>query len=87
MEASVDSVLLCALSSHLRGAPFRVAVEPTPLNGLRDASEVLTDKIVSLPRVKISAVIGRLDEPTLERVEGALMLVLGLGAKVARPPR
>ena len=85
--APVDSVLLCALSTHLRSAPFLVAVAPTSANGLRDTSEVLIDKIVSLPRAKIGAVIGRLDEETLERVHGALMLVLGLGATLARSPR
>ena len=84
---AIDSVVLCPVTSDLRQAPFRVMVEPTPDTGLRLPSEVMADKPVTLPRDKLVQIIGSLRAADMERVDGALMLVLGLGARAARLSR
>ena len=83
----VDSVVLCPVTSDLRWAPFRVVVEATPDTGLRLPSEIMADKPVTMPREKLTQTIGSLRAADMERVDGALMLVLGLGATAARPSR
>lgn len=73
----LESVVLCPITSDLRNALFRVTVEPTPGNGLYSLSQVMTDKISTLPRAKLGAVFGRLDEDRMKAVERALLVVIG----------
>ena len=74
----LESVVLCPVTSDLRNAAFRVTVEPNPANGLRTLSQVMVDKLATLPRTKISEPIGRLDEARMKTVDRALLLVVGL---------
>jgi mRNA interferase MazF len=62
----------------LRDAAFRVTVEPNPANGLRALSQVMADKLSTLPRAKISAPFGRLDAARMRAVDRALLLVVGV---------
>ncbi|MCJ2072814.1 type II toxin-antitoxin system PemK/MazF family toxin [Methylobacterium sp. J-030] len=74
-----DSLLVCLLTSTLRDAPlFRLTVEPTPANGLRSVSQIMTDKIIAMPRAKCSAPIGRLERDTVATLNRMLALVLGI---------
>jgi mRNA interferase MazF len=74
----LESVVLCPVTSDLRNAAFRVTVEPNPANGLRTLSQVMVDKLATLPRTKISEPIGRLDEARMKTVDRALLLVVGV---------
>ena len=74
----LESVVLCPVTSDLRNAAFRVTVEPNPANGLRTLSQVMVDKLATLPRTKISEPIGRLDEERMKTVDRALLLVVGV---------
>lgn len=74
----LDSVVLCPVTSDLRNAVFRVTVEPNPANGLRTLSQVMVDKLSTLPRTKISEPFGRLDEERMKAIERALLLVVGV---------
>ena len=67
----LESVVLCPVTSDLRNAAFRVTVEPNPANGLRTLSQVMVDKLATLPRTKISEPIGRLDEARMKTVDRA----------------
>lgn len=78
MLDALPTLLVCPLSSELRDADFRVLVQPTPGNGLRLASQVMVDKLSTLPRSKISAAFGRLEPDSLREVGRALLLVMGL---------
>jgi mRNA interferase MazF len=74
-----DSFTVAPLTSHLVGAPlFRITVEPSPTNGLRSVSQVMIDKLVTLPRAKLGPVIGRLDADVVQRVNRSLAVWLGL---------
>ena len=74
----LESVVLCPVASDLCNAAFRVTVEPKPSNGLRALSQVMVDKLSTLPRTKISLPFGRLDEERMKTVDRALLLVVGL---------
>ena len=75
---ALDSVVLCPVTSDLRTAAFRVTVEPTSVNGLRVLSQVMVDKLSTLPRAKLSPPFGKLEEERLKAVDRALLLVVGL---------
>lgn len=78
--AGLDSVTLLPLTTDLRNWPlFRVAVEPTRENGLRQRSHVMVDKAATVLRAKIGRPIGRLDPATMRVVDTALANFLGLG--------
>ena len=73
------SVTVCPLTSERVGTPlFRVPVAATAGNGLKKDSEAMADKLATLRRERIGAVIGRLDELVAERIDAAVRLWLGL---------
>jgi len=74
----LESVVLCPVTSDLRNAVFRVTVEPSPTNGLRSLSQIMVDKIATLPRTKISEPFGRLDAERMKAIDRALLLVVGV---------
>ncbi|WP_298292997.1 type II toxin-antitoxin system PemK/MazF family toxin [Thiomonas sp.] len=74
----LDSVVVSPVTSDLRNAAFRVTVEPTPINGLRALSQVMVDKLSTLPRTKLSEPFGRLDGEKMKMVDRALLLVVGV---------
>lgn len=76
--ADLESVVLCPVTSDLRNADFRVTVEANPANGLHTLSQVMVDKLSTLPRSKISAPFGRLDDKRMKLVDRALLLVVGV---------
>ena len=57
---------------------FRITLEPSAANGLREVSQIMVDKIVSVKREKIGEAFGRLDDETLLRVNRALTVWLGV---------
>ncbi len=73
------SVIVCQMTSDLADAPdFRVTVEPRAGNGLREISQVMADKPVTLRRERIGQVIGRLAEDEIVALDAALAFVMGL---------
>ena len=73
------SMVVCQLTSELADAPdFRVAIEPSPENGLRLKSQVMADKPVTVRRERIGQRIGRLGNEDMARLGIALAFVLGL---------
>jgi mRNA interferase MazF len=76
---STTSVLLCPITSDVTGGlPVRPIVEADENNGLRVRSQIMTDKLLALPRSRVRRVIGRIDPETSSRLDTALLLVLGL---------
>lgn len=75
-----DSVTVCLLTTDLIDAPlFRVRIDPAAANGLSRPSDVMADKVLTVPRQVVSLKpFGRLSASELERVDAALRLWLGL---------
>lgn len=67
------SVTICPITSAVIDAPlFRISVLPGARTGLAEASQVMADKIVSVPRAAIAKRIGRCDASELQLVDEAL---------------
>ena len=76
--ADHPSVTFLPVTSELRATPlFRVRVDPSPENGLSVPSQVMVDKVQSVPREKIGPVFGRLAAESLLAVNRALAVFLG----------
>jgi mRNA interferase MazF len=76
---ATTSVLVCPMSSEVTELHrLRPVVEPTANNGLRLRSQIMTDKINALRRDRVRQVLGSLDTDASERLDSALLLVLGL---------
>ena len=66
------------MTTTRRAAPFyRLPLEPTPANGLREASDVMVDKIFALARGKCGEAIGRLSRDQIAALNHRLALVIG----------
>lgn len=77
--SGLQSVILCPLTSELTdSAPLRMMVAPEPGNGLHKPSQIMADKIGTVPRLKCREVIGSLKASELEELNTALALVVGL---------
>lgn len=76
--ADLESVVICPVTSELRDAAFRVTIEPSPANGLQKLSQVMVDKLSTLPRARISQPFGRLDDEGMRAISRALLLVVGV---------
>jgi mRNA interferase MazF len=76
---TTTSVLVCPMSSDITEFHrTRPVVEPTASNGLRLRSQIMTDKINALRRDRVRQALGSLDSDASERLDSALLVVLGL---------
>jgi mRNA interferase MazF len=83
-----DSITICALTTDETEAPlFRLPVEPNARNGLRGPCRLMVDKITTVPKSKIGARIGHLDDADLLRLNQAVLVFLGLGVSPRAKPR
>ena len=74
------SVTVCPITSDCVDAPlFRLTLPPGVRTGLRGVSQVMIDKIVSVPRAAIRAEVGECDARELDAVDDGLRRWLGLG--------
>ena len=78
-NAAHASITVAPLTSTLLAAPlFRIALEPSSGNGLKQASQVMVDKIITLPRAKIGRVVGTVGDDAMIQVTRALAVWLGI---------
>ena len=76
---ATSSVTICGLTSDPTDAPlFRIAVEPSQINGLKTASRLMADKITTMQKLKLGTRIGRLGDDDMMRLNRAMMIFLGL---------
>ena len=77
--SGTESILLCPCTSDpVPPHAIRVSIEPSAENGLRIRSQIMVENITAIPRSRCSEVIGRLDAETVDRLNEALALVIGL---------
>lgn len=77
--ADHPSVTICLITSHLQQTPlFRYSIDPCPENGLETLSQVQIDKLMTVPCVKVGAVIGCLSEKQMNEITKLLALWIGI---------
>jgi mRNA interferase MazF len=74
------SVTVCPITSDCVDAPlFRLALPPGARTGLRVVSQIMIDKIVSVPRASISEEVGECDARELEAIATIRERLIALG--------
>lgn len=84
---ATDSITICAFTTDEADAPlFRLLVGATNRNSLNGPSRLMVDKITTVPKSKMGALIGQLDEEDVLRLNQAVLVFLGLAmSPKARP--
>jgi mRNA interferase MazF len=74
------SVVVCPLTSTIRADAdtYRVTIEPTAANGLREPSQISIDKIAAVAAMRIGQRIGRADDVVMDQVTRALAVFLDI---------
>lgn len=76
-----NSRTVCALTTFMKDVPlFRVSVTPSALNGLRSPSQLMVDKITTLPKTRLRTRLGQLGDKDMLRLERAILIFLGLAS-------
>ncbi len=76
---ATDSITICAFTTDETDAPlFRLSVQPNERNGLRAPCRLMVDKITTVPKTKVGARVGRLDDEDILRLNQAVLVFLGL---------
>lgn len=82
--ATHASVILCQMTStpptseRAEAPDFRVSLTPDAANGLREPSQIMADKPVTVRRTRIGATVGRLAPTDLRRLDVGLAFAIGL---------
>jgi mRNA interferase MazF len=76
---ATNSITMCAFTTDETDAPlFRLPVQPNDRNGLSTAGRLMVDKISTVPKSKLGARVGRLDDEDILRLNQAILVFLGL---------
>ena len=79
--AELSYATILPLTTELRQEmDFRITVEPTEQNGLRETSQIMVDWPQTVRAKTMGAVIGRLDDATMRVATEQLAIVLGIGS-------
>jgi mRNA interferase MazF len=78
---ATESITICAFTTDETDAPlFRLPMQPNERNRLRAACRLMVDKISTVPKTKVGARVGRLDDEDILRLNQAVLVFLGLAA-------
>ena len=73
------SVTVCAFTTDPTDAPlFRLPVVPDETNGIGEPSNLMVDKLTTVPRSKLGERVGRLSDDDLVRLSRAVVVFLGV---------
>jgi mRNA interferase MazF len=76
---ATSSITICAFTTDPTPAPlFRLPIEPNDRNGLRSPCRIMVDKVTTVPKGRLGARIGQLDDEDIVRLNRALLVFLGL---------
>jgi mRNA interferase MazF len=79
--AELSYATILPLTTELRpDVDFRITVEPSEQNGLRETSQIMVDWPQTVRAKTMGAVIGRLDDATMRIKTEQLAIVLGIGS-------
>jgi mRNA interferase MazF len=79
LSTEFDSVILCMFTTYdSEGIPTRTRIEPTRANGLKKTSYVMTEKLLTINRMRLGIKIGALTNQDMRTISGQLAKVLGI---------
>ncbi len=75
------SVTVCAFTTDDTDAPlFRIPVNADEGTGIRQPSQLMVDKITTVPRSKLGEQIGRLSDDDMARLARSIVVFFGLAS-------
>lgn len=77
-ETLGSGTVLPVTSTCIDAPLLRIAIEPDADNGLRQSSQIMIDKVMTIRRERIGKLIGHIDSTTLVQVERCLAVFLGI---------
>ena len=84
---ATDSITVCAFTTDETDAPlFPLPVQPNERNGLRSPCRLMVDKFSTVPKTKVGARIGRLNDEDILRLNQAVLVFLGLAVSPRTKP-
>lgn len=73
------TILICPLTSDItERMPLRPIVPASRETGLRERSQIMTERMMALRGDRIRGVLGSIDASTGEQLDRALLVILGL---------
>jgi mRNA interferase MazF len=79
LNRDARSTIVALMTSHLQDAPLlRLTLQPSSENGLKVASQIQVNRLLSLPADKVGSTIGRLSDQEIVELNRLLALVIGL---------
>ena len=79
--ADLGTVVVLPVTSTLVDAPLlRLTLVPSDINNLKQQSQVMMDKPVTVKQDKLGAIFGSLTPEELLRINRSLMVLLGIAA-------
>ena len=76
---TTDSVIVCLITSDMsRLTSYRMSIEPNNENGLRLLSNLMADKVIAVPRLKLVTLIGKLSIPEMSEVDKLLTFIMNI---------
>jgi len=73
------SVTVVPFTTSVVDAPLlRIPVQPSDTTGLAETSQLMVDKVTTVPRASLIRQVGRLSDGDLIRLNRALLVFLGL---------
>jgi mRNA interferase MazF len=74
-----DSITICAFTKDETDAPLiLLPMQPNERNGLRATCRLMVDQMTTVPKTRVGARIGRLDDEDVLRLNQAVLVFLGL---------
>ena len=76
------STTVCPFTTHLVDAPLiRLLIEPSRVNGLHVASQLMVDKVTTVSKAKLQKRVGKLGDEDVVRLNRAVLVFLGLAGR------
>ena len=77
-DATVSVTVVPFTTSEVEAPLLRIPVQASDITGLAQTSQLMVDKVTTVPRASLSQQVGRLSDGDLVRLNRALLVFLGL---------
>ncbi|MDR3654850.1 MAG: type II toxin-antitoxin system PemK/MazF family toxin [Mycobacterium sp.] len=77
-DATASVTVVPFTTSDIDAPLLRIPVQPSDTTGLAETSQLMVDKVTTVPRASLIRQVGRLSDGDLIRLNRALLVFLGL---------
>jgi len=77
-DATASVTVVPFTTSDIDAPLLRIPVQPSDTTGLAETSQLMVDRVTTVPRASLTRQVGRLSDGDLVRLNRALLVFLGL---------